>query len=679
MTFLYPAFLFALSAIAIPIIIHLFNFRRYKKVYFSNVKVLKEVKERTQAQSQLKHLLVLLARIFAIACLVFAFAQPILKDGNAPIKSGKKAVSIYLDNSFSMNASGDNGNLFETARQYAYNISDAFSNADEIQIITNDFSAEQQRFYNKDGVTNLIDKIQVSANFKDLNQVFSRQNQLFSTSDAQQKEVYLITDAQENILKNLPENFDSTAQYYVVALKPEPNGNISIDSVWFPSPIRVLASNEELLVRLKNNSSADRNGIAIKLFIDDAVKSMANVDIAANSTTEVSLGFQVNQPGQINGRVEITDFPVVFDDVFYFQYLLKQQIKVLSIYAKDSAKTLSKLFKTDPYFNFNQADLGNLDYAEIAQNQLIILNEVSDAPTALIDELKKATQNGANVVLIPSLKKQDFVSTNQILAYFNFNGFEALNAQQLKVNSLNFEHWLFKDVFQSVDKNIDLPVTFKHFTLKNSMGYQTVMALENNKPFLVEIPQNSGSLFLFTSAPTDSASNFHKHALFVPTFFQLALQAGKPQPIYYTLGKQDYIDIENPKLGKDEVLHVINPSKNVDVIPEMKRNNTGLTLRLFNQITEAGQYQITQNNQVIQGVAFNYNRNESNMQYLNENQLLNKLQEAGIKKVEILQNELSTITNTITNKTNGTALWKYFLLAALVFFGVEMLLLRVLK
>ena len=87
MNFVYPAFLYALSLIAIPIIIHLFNFRRYRTVYFTNVKFLKEIKEETAVQSRLKHWLVLISRILAIIFLVLAFAQPIipLKESNADI------------------------------------------------------------------------------------------------------------------------------------------------------------------------------------------------------------------------------------------------------------------------------------------------------------------------------------------------------------------------------------------------------------------------------------------------------------------------------------------------------------------------------------------------------------------------------------------------------------------
>src|SRR5436190_4688502 len=104
MQFYYPAFLWALTALAIPVVIHLFNFRRYKTVYFSNVKFLREVKEETTSRSRLKHLLVLASRLLAIAFLIMAFAQPYIPNKSNKFGGGKKYVSVYVDNSFSMNA-----------------------------------------------------------------------------------------------------------------------------------------------------------------------------------------------------------------------------------------------------------------------------------------------------------------------------------------------------------------------------------------------------------------------------------------------------------------------------------------------------------------------------------------------------------------------------------------------
>src|SRR6056297_3586351 len=116
MQFLVPVFLTALAALAIPIIIHLFHFRRFKKVYFTNVRFLREVKEETSSRSRLRNILVLLARLLALAALVLAFAQPYLKQsGN--VQKGSKAVSIFIDNSFSMDALSQDVPLLDKAKQ----------------------------------------------------------------------------------------------------------------------------------------------------------------------------------------------------------------------------------------------------------------------------------------------------------------------------------------------------------------------------------------------------------------------------------------------------------------------------------------------------------------------------------------------------------------------------------
>src|SRR5580693_1927873 len=99
MNFLFPSFLYALSAVSIPILIHLFNFRRYKKLYFSNVRFLKEVVQESRSRSRLKHWLVLLCRILIVVFLVLAFAQPFIPVKQGFTGAGNKAVSIFVDNS----------------------------------------------------------------------------------------------------------------------------------------------------------------------------------------------------------------------------------------------------------------------------------------------------------------------------------------------------------------------------------------------------------------------------------------------------------------------------------------------------------------------------------------------------------------------------------------------------
>ena len=133
MQFKHPELLYALFLLLIPIIVHLFQLRKFQKVAFTNVAFLKEATLQTRKSSQIKKWLILLTRLLLLAALVFAFAQPFTSKSNS-FKTEKETV-IYLDNSFSMQAKGNQGELLKRA------IQDIITNVPEdenISIITND-------------------------------------------------------------------------------------------------------------------------------------------------------------------------------------------------------------------------------------------------------------------------------------------------------------------------------------------------------------------------------------------------------------------------------------------------------------------------------------------------------------------------------------------------------------
>ena len=160
MQFVNPYFLFAFSALAIPIIVHLFNFRRYKKVYFSNTAFLNELVEETNNAQKLKRLLILLARCLVIIFLVLAFAQPFIPK-NENVKKGKTAVSIFVDNSFSMQSTSSDRSLIEKAKVLATDIVQSYDNDVSFQLITQSLEGKQQRLLSKDDCIEQIKNIQI--------------------------------------------------------------------------------------------------------------------------------------------------------------------------------------------------------------------------------------------------------------------------------------------------------------------------------------------------------------------------------------------------------------------------------------------------------------------------------------------------------------------------------------
>src|ERR1043165_2598084 len=171
MNFIYPGFLFALSAVSIPVIIHLFNFRRFKRVLFTNVRFLQEIKQDTRSRTNLKHLLILIARTLAVIFLVLVFAQPYLPSKNSVALKGHSKVSLYIDNSFSMDAIGKNGSLIEEAKKKAHEITKHYQPSDQFQLLTNDFEARHQRLVNREDMLNLIDEVQPGSAVRSLSEV----------------------------------------------------------------------------------------------------------------------------------------------------------------------------------------------------------------------------------------------------------------------------------------------------------------------------------------------------------------------------------------------------------------------------------------------------------------------------------------------------------------------------
>lgn len=114
MQFKYPELLWALFLLLIPIIIHLFQLRRFKKTPFTNVKLLQKVVAESRKSSTLKRWLLLISRLLVVLGLVLAFAQPFFANTSALLE---KETVIYLDNSYSMQAKRNEETLLESAVQ----------------------------------------------------------------------------------------------------------------------------------------------------------------------------------------------------------------------------------------------------------------------------------------------------------------------------------------------------------------------------------------------------------------------------------------------------------------------------------------------------------------------------------------------------------------------------------
>ena len=382
MQFLYPSFLYALLALAIPIIIHLFFFRRFKKVYFTNVKFLKEVKEETSARRKLRNLLVLLARLAAIAFMVLAFAQPFIPQ-DTEVKKGEKAVSLFIDNSFSMSSLSEDVPLIEKGKQKARQIVEAYAVEDRFQILTNDFEGRHQRMVSKEDALSLIDEIQISPSVKELSKVLTRQKQALNTGKIDNKVVYLISDFQKNIT-DLNTYNDTLIEKNLVPLQSVQEKNISIDSCWFIAPVQMINQTNKLIVKIKNQSDQEEDNIRLSIRMDGQEKPVGTMSVPPNGTVTDTVNITILRTGWHEAELNITDYPVQFDDKYFFSFNVDEEISILVINeAIQSDRYLDAAFTGLSYFKINNQNEKNLDYSAFNNNELIITNGLTNISSGL--------------------------------------------------------------------------------------------------------------------------------------------------------------------------------------------------------------------------------------------------------------------------------------------------------
>lgn len=684
MNFTYPAFLFALSAIAIPVIIHLFNFRKFKTVYFSNVRFLKEVKQETQAKSKLKHLLVLAARILAILFLVFAFAQPYIPVNNKKVAAGDKLVSIFVDNSFSMDAINKNGTLLDEAKKRAAEIVSAYKSTDRFQLLTNDFEGKHQRLVNKEEFITLLDEIKISPSIRNLSEIASRQADILEQGAARSKTAFMVSDFQKTISNFEQLKNDTGITINLVPLVAAAKSNVYIDTCWFETPVRQLNQAERLHVRIKNVSEKVLESNSIKLFINEQQKTPASFNLDKESETEVTLSFVSRETGLQHCRIELNDYPVTFDDKFYFSFEVAKNIPVLSINASgaEGSAYINKLFGADSLFVLANFPENKLDYSTLPGYRLIVLNELKSISSGLAQELKRFMTAGGSVIVFPNTGI-DINAYRDFLTSVNVNYYERLDTANTKVDRINLEHAVYNDVFDKKTfsaTNLNLPLANKHYVISRTSrsSEENLLRLQNGDAFFSEYTVEKGKLYLSAVALNSNFSNFSRHAVFVPTLYKAAMFSQATAPLFYTIGNDEMIESTTTVTGEN-VYHIRSMNSDFDIIPEHKIMDGKTVIMVHNQVKNAGNYNVFAGQDRIAGVSFNFNRKESDLSCYSAEELAFQLAGNNLGNVNIIETGAQSLKQSLMELEQGKKLWKFCIILALLFLAAEVLLLRFMK
>ncbi|SHK21073.1 N-terminal double-transmembrane domain-containing protein [Reichenbachiella agariperforans] len=666
MNFANPTFLWGLIALSIPIIVHLFNFRKAKLIRFSNVKFLNQVKKKSSSKLQLKQLLVLFCRLTFITFLVLAFAQPFIPGQENGLN--ENTVIIYLDNSGSMtNLSSENNESLVTAKSMAHQIVDLYPSTTTFKLLDNNFAPSANHYKSADKIREYLNVLDYSSVSRSGQEVLDRIQTLTSNDD--RSDVFILSDMQRSTLGQISAYADSIHHHYLIPIATAQQNNLYVDSVYLDQPFILAHKKNTLTAKIKNSSTQAVEDLIVKLQVNDRQSASVAISLEANSTKKIDFELGKNLNKYNAGRIEFQDFPVTFDNEFYFSFNLAPTIRITEITDTQRTPYMQNVFGSNELFDFHSYTTGDINYQVLEQSDLLIIHSLGQINPSIQSQIKLRLTSGKSVLLIPNTNTKLSDLKTSISLQYKATG----DTQKTDIQAPDLTNPFFDGIFESLDRKTQLPQA--NPIIKLSGLHHPLLSLKTGSPFLSKVSQQ-GNLYVLSSPLTDEFTNFQRHAFFVPVMQRIAeLSASSANPLYYSADNSHVTllldTIDNQKLYK--LRHNINT--NQELIPSQRLIQNQLAMDFPKYLLTTGNYQLFSDQQILDYVAFNPSKLESELEIMEKEEYLSLLSD--VQSLTLFdQVDSKNFSHTLKEKYHSIELWKYALLLSVLFLIAESMLLR---
>ena len=654
--FLNSNVLWGLFAIAIPIIIHLFNLRRVKRVEFSNTSLLRRVKEESSAKRKPVELLILMSRVLGVVLLILTFARPVYKDAQNDL-SLQGEVLLYLDNSFSLSVKDQGGqSAFDNAYNLSQDLVNAYPDGTIFRFIENAYSNSIATEFTKSSLTDNLTEVQQVGVDRSFEEISNRQKGQSISGD-----VYLVSDFQNSQGLNLL-SADTTSNYFLVPAIGSDYSNVFVDSVFLQNTFLSGSVTNLLKVRLRRNDrSIDQ--VNLKLYIDERLSGTNQISFGEDLIVDYDFEIPIADQAINEIRISLDDPGLAFDNDYYLAINQLDKIRVLELYESNTPSFVSSLFDDNELFQFERGNSNALDNQQIESADFIIINQLSAYSNQLSNAIAGSIDNGKTVLVIPS-EKIAAIELNRI-------GLSVVGdtRQRVVLDIPNYENPFFEGVFVENSQNLEMPDASILYRLVNEeLSYLT---FKNGRSFLSKVLSN-GSLFFFASSFDESLTTFPNHALFVPVLYKLALGSkANLSNLYYSTDDETIV---YPISGQNKNNIYALRRDDVSLIPDQRQEENRLIMEIPKDQISAGHYELVLNDIAIGTLAFNIPKEESDIHSIDFDYLTEL---SAASNVTLLNNAGGqSVGEEIRSGIDGIPLWKYALLGALLFLFLEIILIR---
>ena len=704
MSFVYPQFLWGLLALSIPIIIHLFNFRRTRRVYFSNTAFLKNVKEATTSKLKVKHLLILLARLAFIAFLVLTFAQPFIPGNAGDDVATNKLVYLYLDNSLSMASELASGvRSIDQGVSVIDEISSQYPRNTQYKLLTNQFGNFSRVPKNNEELAELAAGTELAAGARTAQEVIDkvqndRQSAALQGNDSfEATELYVISDFQKSTLGSLqPLQADTALRVNLVPVVNSFTRNLYVDSVYLDNPFMLADQANELTVSVRNDGGEAVDDLIVRLLINEQQVANASLDISAFSSG--ALRFPLNFPLEANNRcaLQFEDYPATFDNEFFFTLNLGDKITVLEITATgQGTSNVARVYANERLFDFQSFGINNLDYSLIEEADLVVLNELGnvneETSRSIGPYVQEYLESGGHLIYV-------MPATGNIAFLRQITGNQGLVAERVPLPDSvgtapalanpDLANPFFSNMFEEEETNFEMPAAVS--LVNHNLRGEAYLRYRTGDPYLLALRNAATAakqIFVFTTPLRQEFTGLYRHGIFVPVMYRLASMGKSLEtPLYYSvddptvvLRTKQWEQRENDAATTAAVYRLLHDDQ--EVIPAQRIVNQRLIMELPPDRLEAGFYDLRRSSATVADslplvtLSFNVDEQESRIEPYSQEEI--NAQIGGAPHVSVYEAEdVETFSAQLQNQNNQQSFWRYTLLLALLFLLIEVLLIR---
>ena len=690
MTFLNPAILIGLAAASLPVIIHLLNLRKLKKVEFSTLIFLKEIQKNKIRRVKLKQWLLLALRVLIILLIVTAFARPVLKGISiGGTTSAAKTTAVFiLDDSFSMSVVDQNGSYINQAVQTIKELLSNFEEGDEagLILVSGDSEGEVPVTTNINLVEDKLKNINISNASGTINSALIKASGLILESKNFNKEIYLLSDFQKDRiainqnLTDLSQSLNEQVKLYSFDYSGKEVYNIGISKLDVIT--KIFEINKPILFEatVTNYSDQTVNNLVVSLFTGGKRTSQKSIDLLSNEAKIIQLEGTTNVNGFVDVTVEIEDDEVSADNKRFSSIFIPEKITVLLLYEIFNDIRFVKLALQSASANGNieldEEPLSKMGTMKLSNYDAVIIigSKVIDRP----GELRKFVTDGGGVIIFPS-SKPELKGFQDILTTLNLPLVKDLifNPEQINktvdFEKVDYEHLLLQNIFRDQQKKeIESPVINNYYKISPIGKGKSIISLIDGSSFLSEYDFERGKIFVLNVSPVLEWSDFPIKSIFAPLIYKsvVYLSAEDRSEAEYIAGKQLNINISRRTMP---IIKVIRPDRSEDLINLNGNNSVFFT---YSKTFLSGNYKIYSGDDLLETISVNTDQLESNVKYISDAEFKEYLEAINFKGSHLRITKGEDPVKLILEARFGSELWRYFLNAAFLLALIEMTIAR---